>query len=168
MKPEARRAYANAWAKANRDKVNAYARRRYAAHPEKGRAKARRKYHANPEAYRAADRRRYYKDLDKTHRLLRQKALRGLYGLSLGDYEALYTKQEGRCACCGDLLGAGRATHVDHNHTTGVVRGLLCRCCNLAIGHLKDDPARALAAAVYLERHSVGTTKPGVENGTLG
>lgn len=52
------------------------------------------------------------------------------------------------CAATDDLVG-------DHDHATGLARGVLCRNCNLAVGNFKDDPARIRAAADYLERHAI-------------
>jgi hypothetical protein len=42
--------------------------------------------------------------------------------------------------------------HLDHDHATGVVRGMLCFPCNAAIGHLRDDPQVVRRAAAYLEK----------------
>lgn len=69
------------------------------------------------------------------------------YGLTDKQYRDLLDAQDGRCAICGDVMAP---PHVDHCHTSGTVRGLLCNNCNKALGHLKDDPTRLLAAADYL------------------
>lgn len=75
------------------------------------------------------------------------------HGLTPADYEAMLARQNGGCAICkGPPNGSTSRFHIDHDHTTGKVRGLLCMSCNFAIGYLKDDPARARAAADYLEK----------------
>lgn len=69
----------------------------------------------------------------------------------------MFDAQDGRCAICGDKETYGEGTRklpVDHNHTTGKVRGLLCSACNLSIGKMKEDPVLFRKAALYLERYS--------------
>jgi hypothetical protein len=41
---------------------------------------------------------------------------------------------------------------IDHDHTTGEVRGLLCPTCNAGLGHFKDSPELLLKAALYLQK----------------
>ena len=75
------------------------------------------------------------------------------YGLTLETFDWLYESQGGQCAICStDLERSGRLTHVDHDHDSGVVRGLLCRRCNRALGLLKDDETLMLRAVQYLRR----------------
>lgn len=81
---------------------------------------------------------------------MREASLRRRYGLGLGDLAALRETQGGLCAACGDELQGGRLEHVDHCHTTGRVRGILCLNCNLALGYVQDDPARLQSLIVYL------------------
>lgn len=75
--------------------------------------------------------------------------LRYKFGITLEEYDALLDAQDGRCAICG-ARPEGRMLDVDHDHATGIVRGLLCNNCNRGIGHLGDDAERLLAAAAYL------------------
>ena len=85
----------------------------------------------------------------------RRDALRQ-YGLSLNDWEQIFNKQNGLCAIC-DLpetstnRGVLMRLSVDHCHSTGKVRGLLCSKCNKAIGLFGDRPDVLRNAAKYLE-----------------
>ncbi len=72
------------------------------------------------------------------------------YGIGADDYDALLATQGGVCAICGGTNQGVRLV-IDHNHTTGQVRGLLCAQCNFAVGHLGDDPERARRLADYIE-----------------
>lgn len=77
-------------------------------------------------------------------------------GLTLEDYYAAVEAQGGACAICAEIPPLSKhgmsSLRPDHCHATGKPRGLLCNRCNLALGHLRDDPARARAAALYLEQ----------------
>jgi hypothetical protein len=82
--------------------------------------------------------------------------LRDKFGITPEDYRAMLAGQGGACAIClGGTNGKGKF-HVDHNHTTGAIRGLLCANCNLALGQFKDDPVRLQAAVDYLTRNANG------------
>lgn len=91
---------------------------------------------------------------------IRKWGLQARYGMSPAEYDALYREQSGRCAICtihkepwqpgGGVKGRYRFLVVDHDHSTGRVRGLLCFNCNLAIGHFRDDPLLMLAAVAYI------------------
>lgn len=74
-----------------------------------------------------------------------------MYGISTEQYDEILAVQGGVCAICkGPHRGRGSYFHVDHNHTTGKVRGLLCHYCNTAIGSLRDDPVLLESAITYL------------------
>lgn len=75
------------------------------------------------------------------------------YGLHEDQYEQLGREQQGRCAVCRRKPESGSYLHVDHDHMTGHVRGLLCGSCNRGIGLLADEPKRLRAAAEYVARH---------------
>ena len=81
----------------------------------------------------------------------KELALQAKYGITMKEYDRLFFLQKGRCAICPTTLERDRDTHVDHDHNTGKVRGLLCGPCNRAIGLLQDDPQRCKNAATYLE-----------------
>jgi hypothetical protein len=79
--------------------------------------------------------------------------LRGGISLTKEEYENKMHKQNNLCAIC-NLPDATRRLCVDHNHTTMVIRDLLCKHCNLAIGQLKDSSELLRKAADYLDRHN--------------
>jgi len=84
------------------------------------------------------------------------------YGLTQTQYDTLKELQGGRCAICRQPpTGKRTRLHVDHDHGTGEVRGLLCNLCNVALGSMHDDPAILRAAIVYLasEHLDVGIAK---------
>lgn len=74
-----------------------------------------------------------------------------LYGVTKLDWLVLYYAQGGVCAICEGVLGRDRFTHIDHDHSTGRVRGLLCARCN---GLMKgvDDPDWLSRALAYKSR----------------
>lgn len=62
------------------------------------------------------------------------------YGLILNDWNELFEKQQGCCAICGTHQSElERKLFVDHDHTTGKLRGLLCSKCNTALGYLQEN-----------------------------
>ena len=70
------------------------------------------------------------------------------YGLTIEQYDALLAAQGGRCAIC---VGERRyRLNVDHDHATGLVRGLLCRRCNKLLRDVRDDRVVLGMAARYL------------------
>lgn len=72
------------------------------------------------------------------------------YGMEPGTYQKMFEQQGGKCAVCGNPPQEGKLLNVDHCHTSGAIRGLLCRDCNLGLGHFKDAPERLEAAIAYL------------------
>lgn len=78
-------------------------------------------------------------------------ALKNYYGLTVEQYEQLVVDQHGACAICGNTEPRGRLV-VDHDHSTGVVRGLLCHKCNQALGLFKDSRWVLAAGLAYLDR----------------
>ena len=77
--------------------------------------------------------------------------LRLRYGLTIGQYEERLEAQKGKCAICEGPRGT-RRFHVDHDHRTGKIRGLLCGMCNHALGQAKEDPAILERMAQYVRR----------------
>jgi len=81
----------------------------------------------------------------------RDAHLRRTFGFSIAEYNTMLNAQGGGCAICGKAPGKV-ALHVDHDHESGEIRGLLCVGCNNALGQFKDDVALLARAAGYLQR----------------
>jgi len=76
------------------------------------------------------------------------------YGMSPEEYEELLEEQLNCCACCGSSNPKRKAGFViDHDHSTGLVRGLLCHNCNIGIGLLGDSILGVNNALNYLHKH---------------
>lgn len=84
------------------------------------------------------------------------------FGVNKEKYYLMLSSQKGSCAICKISFPeetAHRNIHIDHNHKTGEVRGLLCMKCNNGLGAFKDNITLLKMAAVYLEeRGSYGET----------
>lgn len=107
-----------------------------------------REYRKRPEA------RAYYHQFhrsDKNKARVRRFELKRKYGISEQDYDQMHKAQNGGCAIC-NLAPDKRRLAVDHNHTTGKVRALLCSKHNIMIGVL-EHPDHPLLLR-YLERHN--------------
>lgn len=82
--------------------------------------------------------------------------LRKMFGITTDDEQRILAEQGGVCAICGrpvPVLGErGASGHVDHDHATGRVRGILCFSCNAGLGLFRDDISRLRSAIAYLER----------------
>ena len=81
---------------------------------------------------------------------IRAATLKSKFGLTVAEYEQIFTAQGGMCAICQKPPKKNRLS-VDHRHADGVLRGLLCWKCNRSIGGFADDPVRLRRAADYLD-----------------
>lgn len=86
--------------------------------------------------------------------------LRARYGITAHDFDAMVEAQGGVCALCRER----KPEHVDHDHVTKQIRGILCSCCNQGLGNFRDNPASLREAISYLERTAVPRNRvcPGV------
>lgn len=148
----------------NAERIKARANRTYAANREAVLLRARQRYHGDDRvkakaiAYSAKNAAaRKAADPEKFKAGWRARHLEKTYGLTLAEYQAMLARQDGKCAICRRLdavSGADHSLHVDHDHATGAVRGLLCMLCNRGVGAFRDDPDLITAAADYLIRHA--------------
>lgn len=97
---------------------------------------------------------------DKIYRTRRNQILRKEFGINIDQYEALLERGGGVCwiCCLPETQQSNKkslylnALSVDHDHQTGMIRGLLCSKCNFGIGHLNDDLENLAKAIDYLKR----------------
>ncbi len=72
------------------------------------------------------------------------------FNITLKDKEVMIQNQSNTCLICKQQFKASHSTHVDHNHITGKVRGILCSGCNMLIGFMETNPKRLEEAFNYL------------------
>jgi len=72
------------------------------------------------------------------------------FGLDMKVYMKMLKDQQKVCAICGGVNPSGRSLYIDHCHSTGKIRGLLCGCCNSLLGFAKDRVSILRKAASYL------------------
>ena len=84
----------------------------------------------------------------------RRSHLKRKYGMTLEEYDAMLEAQGGGCFICGRPPREDISLHVDHDHSSGKVRGILCFCCNNALADFREDPALLAKAAAYLSSHA--------------
>lgn len=154
-----------AWREAHPDYMKKYMKKYRPEHLEEM-LEAGRAYHAANKDERNARRRQWSienKEKEKAGRKAWYQAnksgkfldtfLRSKYGITLEDYGRLLINQGGGCAIChrSDAgVSDGRRLHVDHDHQTGRVRGLLCHSCNSLLGHARDQQDILRGAVRYL------------------
>ena len=81
----------------------------------------------------------------------RSSQMRWRYGITRNEFNELFAAQGKRCAICRAADPGPRDWHIDHDHVSGKVRGILCRHCNPMLGKAKDDPDILRQAAAYLD-----------------
>lgn len=87
--------------------------------------------------------------LEKDPRFRKGIAIKHKYGMTLKDFDSLISEQNNCCAICEISFDIVKP-HIDHDHSTGKVRGILCRLCNLGLGKFKDSSFSLIRATQYL------------------
>lgn len=135
-----------------KDCFKARAKARYPQVREANIARARKWRDDNLERYQANQRRMRGSPEGK----LRQRAghLMRKFGMTIEQYDAMLEGQGGGCWICGRPPREDISLHVDHDHATGRIRGILCFCCNNALADFGDNPELLRKAAGYVSRHA--------------
>ena len=83
----------------------------------------------------------------------REYILKNRYKLTIEDFNQMLNNQNRRCKICGTKTPRGKgAFHVDHNHKTNEIRGLLCNNCNRGLGYFNDNSFILFSAINYLRK----------------
>jgi len=148
--PEKQRAYNKAWGEQNRDKQRAANNRCYAKNRAEILATRKRARELNRDAR------------NEKQRTDEATAIRFKRSGVVVPSETL-VRRRGPCDICSVVPAPGKVHHVDHDHASNRVRGILCVHCNHGLGHFRDSPSALRRAAEYVERASrddFGTGEP--------
>ena len=143
-----------------REERNVYAREWRAKNKEKVRAQVRARYAANPEYHREKNRKHILNFRKNNPNANRNKHYKKRYGITVEQYEAMAKAQNYLCAICNlpetkkRKDGTLSILAVDHDHTTGKVRELLCVGCNHMLGTIENRNVSLDAIAAYIKRHN--------------
>jgi hypothetical protein len=128
---------------------------------------------ANRARARATERAGYRRNTEQVRAAKRDAHYLRKYGITRAQRDEMLVAQDGKCLICETSNWGKKGPAVDHCHTTGRVRGLLCGNCNTMIGLAHEDPAILLKAIEYLKRGldgsaaSVVVQRPGVDGGVV-
>lgn len=150
---EKRRLYQKNWRDANKDRMKRHYAKQNARNKGSTAVWSADQRKRNGERH-TAYMRRYRAELREADpEYFRRAQIKHKYDLTSDDFETMWTEQSGCCAICQASLTRDRKTHIDHSHKTGLVRGLLCRNCNLLLGNAHDDETTLNSAIAYLTKH---------------
>jgi hypothetical protein len=80
------------------------------------------------------------------------------YGITIEEYNSLINIQNHICPICTEIFDLDfksmKTPCIDHDHKTGKIRGILCRSCNIALGHTKEDIQRLKNLILYIEKYN--------------
>jgi hypothetical protein len=127
--------------------------------PEKVKASKAAYYQSNKRQWLEKTREWAANNPDRTVAIKRRHHLMKSYGMTPQEFMEMYERQSRRCGICekgialnvADGASVRNRAVVDHCHSTGVVRGLLCDPCNNMLGRASDNPATLRRAAEYVE-----------------
>lgn len=97
---------------------------------------------------------KYWKARGSTRQ--RERVLSYKFKMTVTEYETMLAAQGNGCAICGKIPGPDELRlAIDHCHTSGQVRALLCGSCNMGIGMFREDPDLLTQAAIYCEKYAL-------------
>lgn len=150
--------YLNKYYRENLDKFKEYQKR---DDVKQRKNKSRREKYSSDENYRI-DQLKRLREYHKKNPMAKKKQRLYKYRISPDDLVSLIARQNFKCAICGNK-GNGDKTHfpvIDHCHSTGKIRGILCGLCNKGLGLFRDNPKFLTSAIQYLDRSVKGEDLP--------
>ena len=148
----------------NKEKMKADAKANYHANRDRELVRRREYYDKNKEKLNSYS--KEYQEINKdristqrklytaTHRReLKHIRLIRSYGISIEEYDRMFQRQKGKCAICKAEQG-NKILCIDHDHSTGKVRQLLCSECNLVLGKVKDSIPTLKQMITYIRKHN--------------
>ncbi len=146
-------AYMKQYNQANKEKLTEYRKQYFQANKQLIADKQKIHDQANKEQVTAYNKKYYQANKERRSSYIKHYT----YGLTAEQYTTLVSEQNNQCAICSKTFKSTKETHIDHCHTTGVVRGLLCTDCNLGLGRFKDNYELLVKAHDYLVRYQIST-----------
>ena len=137
------------WRQANPDRVKEGQKRYKEANPEKTREYQRKWVAANPGRVKEKCKKYYQDNSDKLKESMR-KAQYAQYGITAAEFDSISIAQGKACVICGERERNGKRLSIDHDHSTGKFRGLLCHRCNVGLGMFRDSEDLLSMAISYL------------------
>jgi DNA repair exonuclease SbcCD ATPase subunit len=138
--------YQRRWREANRERLREWGRAYYQKNKDKRRAQNKAERERNRERYAELNRR--YREANREVLSKKQRVRR--YKITVEEFDRMLADQNGCCAVCGDAFTSTKHCHIDHDHSTQAIRGILCRDCNHALGNVRDSVERLQKLIAYL------------------
>lgn len=96
-----------------------------------------------------------YRRTEEVKKENKNRELKRIYNISIDQYNEIFNKQNGCCAICGIHQSRfSKKLCVDHNHSTGEVRGLLCPKCNITLGYIESKVGIVELCKIYLDTYN--------------
>lgn len=138
----------------HKEKIKLYCKNEYQKHKAERQQQSVAYYHKHRKQIRLRARLLYPKNRVKLNYQTMLSRVKCVYGMDKQEYTRLLAVQKGLCMLCNRPSLNNRRLDIDHNHVTGVVRGLICNKCNLALGLVNENIPTLKKMVRYLNADS--------------
>lgn len=94
---------------------------------------------------------------EETKHYIKSTAFERRWGFPIEHFNTMLEKQKHKCLICNKIFENSKKSHLDHCHTTGIIRGILCTNCNIGLGHFRDNIDLLKSAVKYLKKYNAKT-----------